>query len=79
MNGVGLTHEQQLQCVEYLRALKHPDGGFCGGVGLLPHLISTFAAVMAIVSIGTEEAYELIDVPKMRDFLLSLKNNGEEK
>ena len=46
---------------------------------MLPHLISTFAAVMAIVSIGTKEAYELIDVPKMRDFLLSLKNNGEEK
>ena len=30
---------------------------------------------MAIVNIGTEEAYDIIDVPKLRSYLLSVKNN----
>lgn len=30
---------------------------------------------MAIVNIGTKEAYEIVDVERMRGFLLSIKNN----
>ena len=41
----------------------------------MTHVASTYAAVMAIVNIGTEEAYDIIDVPKLRSYLLSVKNN----
>lgn len=30
---------------------------------------------MAIVNIATEEAYSIIDVPKLRSYLNSIKNN----
>lgn len=38
-------------------------------------MASTYAAVLAIVNIGTEEAYRIINVDKMRSYLLSVKNN----
>ena len=31
--------------------------------------------MMAIVNIGTKEAYQIVDVDKMRMFLNSIKNN----
>lgn len=30
---------------------------------------------MSIVNVGTEEAYRIIDVPKLRTYLSSIKNN----
>ena len=30
---------------------------------------------MAIVNIGTKEAYDLVNIPKMKEYLLSVKNN----
>lgn len=41
----------------------------------MTHVASTYAAVMAIVNIGTDEAYEIIDVAKLRSYLISVKNN----
>jgi prenyltransferase beta subunit len=38
-------------------------------------LASTYAAVLAIVNIGTQEAYDIIVVDKMRVFFKSIKNN----
>lgn len=32
---------------------------------------------MAIVNIGTKEAFEIVDVQKMKQFLLSIKNNKD--
>lgn len=40
-----------------------------------PHLASTYAAVMAIVNLNCEEAYEIINVDKICDYLLKIKNN----
>jgi len=31
--------------------------------------------MMAIVNIGTKEAYDIVNIPKMRGYLLSIKNN----
>jgi len=31
--------------------------------------------MMAIVNIGTKEAYDIVDIPKMKQYLLSIKNN----
>jgi prenyltransferase beta subunit len=41
----------------------------------MSHIASTYAAVLAIVNIGTEEAFSMIDVEGMKRFLLSVKNN----
>lgn len=48
-------------------------GGFGGGPGQLPHLAPTYAAVMALVTMGDAEAMRKIDRPAMLSFLRSLK------
>ena len=50
-------------------------GGFGGGPGQLPHLATTYAAVAALVTIGSEEALSIIDKDKMRNFLHSVKDD----
>jgi len=42
---------------------------------MMSHIASTYAAVMAIVNVGTEKAYNLVDIIGMKKFLLSVKNN----
>lgn len=52
------------QCKGYLKFFfrcQSPDGGFGGGPGQFPHLAATYAAVNALVILGTEEAYNVID------------------
>lgn len=56
-----------------LRACQHPGGGFGGGLGQEPHLACTFAAVSALAVIGTNDAYELIDLEGLRRFLRQMK------
>lgn len=41
----------------------------------MSHLASSYAAILAIVNIGTQEAYDLVDVEGMLRFLKSIKNN----
>ena len=41
----------------------------------MSHVASTYAAILAVVNIGTEEAYQMVDVEGMKRFLLSMKNN----
>lgn len=54
---------------------QHHQGGFGGGPGQIPHLAPTYAAVNALVIIGTEEAYNVIDRKKLQDFLWSVKQS----
>lgn len=51
-------------------------GGFGGGPGQLPHLATTYAAVAALVTIGSESALSLIDRNRMRNFLYRMKNSS---
>ena len=71
-----LSLNTKLQIVDLFRELQHPEGGFCGAPKTLPHLISTYAAVMALMNLGIKEAYDLIDIPKIRNFLIKMKNNN---
>jgi len=50
-------------------------GGFCGGPrpGQVAHLAPTYAAINALVTIGTEAAYACIDRPALRRFLIRMK------
>ena len=71
-----LTPEMKQRACAYLRRCHNDvQGGFSGAPGLESHLASTYAAVLAIVNIGTKEAYDIIDRQKMRTYLCSLKNN----
>lgn len=70
--GVRVSDELSRRCVSLLSRCQHKDGGFGGGPGQLGHLAPTYAAVLSIAVLGTREAYELVDVAKMREFLLSL-------
>ena len=70
-----LSHDNKIQICQFLKELIDPDGGFKGTTKGLPHIVATYGAVMAIVNLGIKEAYDLIDIPKMKEFLLRMKNN----
>eukprot|EP00193_Tetraselmis_chui_P004692 CAMPEP_0177767152 /NCGR_PEP_ID=MMETSP0491_2-20121128/8925_1 /TAXON_ID=63592 /ORGANISM="Tetraselmis chuii, Strain PLY429" /LENGTH=522 /DNA_ID=CAMNT_0019283653 /DNA_START=265 /DNA_END=1833 /DNA_ORIENTATION=- len=55
--------------VAFLSSCQHPKGGFGGGPGQLPHLAPTYAAVAALVTLGSREALAAVDRPAMADFL----------
>ena len=71
-----IDYELKLKIVELLKDLQHKDGGFIGKPKCEAHLLSTYAAVMTIVDLGIPEAYNIIDIPKMKKFLLKMKNNN---
>ena len=47
--------------VQFLSKCQHVDGGFCGGPGQMAHLATTYAAVLSLSILGTQEAYDCID------------------
>ena len=62
--------------MKYLAQCQNKEeGGFAGAPYHQSHIASTYAAILAVVNIGTEEAYEMVDVHGMERFLLSVKNN----
>lgn len=58
---------------QFLGQCQGPNGGFAGGPSQQPHLAPTYAAVNALCTIGTEEAYNVINREKLLEFLWSLK------
>lgn len=55
--------------VAFLASCQSPTGGFGGGPGHLSHLATSYAAVCALVTLGTEEALRVVDRASMADFL----------
>jgi len=47
--------------VQFLSKCQHEDGGFAGGPGQLAHLAPTYAAILSLAILGTQEAYNCID------------------
>jgi protein farnesyltransferase subunit beta len=66
-------------CVYLRRCWNNEEGGFSGAPGLQVHVASNYAAMLAIVNIGTEEAYSIVDPVKMRACLIRLKNNMDRE
>ena len=63
----------------FLESCQHRKlGGFGGGPGQLPHLATTYAAVSALVTLGTNEALAVIDRPKLMGFLLRMCRGPEQ-
>jgi protein farnesyltransferase subunit beta len=72
-----LHHVPQLtlmNCIDFLKRCQHPRGGFGGGPGQLPHLAPTYAATMALATIGGRVALDVINRPAMIEFLMRLKD-----
>ena len=74
-----LPHSLKLKFVEILKELQHPEGGFRGYSYGIPHLASNYAAILAICLLGIKEAYEIVNIDKMRRYLKSMKNNNINK
>ena len=51
--------------VEFLKSCQHETGGFGGGPQQLPHLAATYAAVMSLITLGTQEALDAVDRPRL--------------
>ncbi|KRZ20430.1 Protein farnesyltransferase subunit beta, partial [Trichinella pseudospiralis] len=68
-----LSIETSKKIVAFLKTCQSPTGGFGGGPGQMPHLATTYAAVMALCIVGTEEAYQAIDRPALLSFLTLMK------
>ena len=47
-------------CLDTLRRCQHPEGGFGGGPGQLPHLAPTYAAVNCLAILGPD-ALDIVD------------------
>jgi len=63
--------------IDTIAKFQNIGGGFGGGPGQISHGAPIFACVLTLLSIGTPRAYELIDRPKLYQFILSMKQpNG---
>lgn len=58
---VRLTDDEAVGIIDFLKHCQNPTGGFGGGPGQYSHLAPTYAAVNALVIIGTKEAYDAIN------------------
>ena len=68
----------QKKIIKFLSYCQSPTGAFSGGHYQITHLASTYAAILSILTIGTEESYNLIDRKKMYHALLSMRNSEIE-
>ena len=55
--------------VEFLALCQHPDGGFGGGPGQMPHLAPTHAGDGVLAEIATPRAFAAVDRVAMLRFL----------
>eukprot|EP01105_Mastigella_eilhardi_P005123 TRINITY_DN16918_c0_g1_i1.p1 TRINITY_DN16918_c0_g1~~TRINITY_DN16918_c0_g1_i1.p1 ORF type:complete len:392 (-),score=75.93 TRINITY_DN16918_c0_g1_i1:59-1234(-) len=62
------------KCAQTLAQYQDSKGGFGGGRFQVPHLAATYAAVNAVVTVGTEEAYQVVNRETMYNFLMRMKN-----
>ena len=56
-----ITPQLQRSLIAFIASCQHPKGGFGGGPLQYAHMAATFGAIMALLSIGTKEAYDAIN------------------
>ncbi|KZS95144.1 terpenoid cyclases/Protein prenyltransferase [Sistotremastrum niveocremeum HHB9708] len=74
--GVGLDAGNKQKIINTLLACQSPLGGFGGGPGQAPHLLTTYAAVCTLAIVGRpgpQGGWDQIDRKKLYAFFLSLK------
>ena len=65
-----LSYDDKLKFVDKLKELQHPEGGFCGMPKGYIYLISTYGDMMAILNLNIKEAYDIVNILKMKKFLI---------
>lgn len=56
-----IDHHILSRLIEFLKSCQKETGGFGGSPQHYAHLATTYASIMALVSIGTEEALAVIN------------------
>jgi protein farnesyltransferase subunit beta len=73
------TREFGLEMISFISKFQHPTmGGYAGQFGGMPHIITTYAAVMSLVIVGTrcgcyDVAYKSINIDNLLSFYESMK------
>lgn len=65
--------EYQTRVAHTFSLAQHPDGGFGGGYGQLPHLACTYSAVLSVAMAGGTETYNMINRKTLWHFLGRMK------
>lgn len=59
--------------IEFMNECAHERGGYGGGPGQIAHLANTYAAVNALITLGSEDALESIDRSQILRFFHRMK------
>ena len=59
--NVNIEGQQRLNIIKFLAECQNEDGGFGGGPYQISHLAPTYATVNALVILGGEDAYKIIN------------------
>ncbi|KAG8731972.1 CAAX farnesyltransferase (FTase) subunit beta [Ceratobasidium sp. 423] len=74
--GVQLDPPTKQRTIDTIMANQHPDGGFGGGPGQLPHLLPTYASVSALAIVGRpgeHGGWDQINRQKCYEFFMRMK------
>ncbi|KAJ1666240.1 CAAX farnesyltransferase (FTase) subunit beta [Coemansia sp. RSA 1646] len=71
--GCDIDDRLRLHTVDTFRKMHCPSGGFRSDPWQLPHIVSSYAAVMSLVLVGGEEAYDVVDRHAMYRWLMQMK------
>lgn len=72
--GDYVDEELENNTIDFLKRCQHPDGGYGGGPGQLPHLATSYAAVNSLLTLGGQRSLLSIDRGKVYSFLLRMKD-----
>ena len=65
--------QQRLNIIKFLAQCQNPDGGFGGGPYQVSHLAPTYATVNALVILGGNEAYKIINRETLVEWMNQLR------
>jgi len=64
--------------VSIISQCQSEKGGYCGGPFQYQHLAPTYAAVLSLIEIGTDEAYYSINRKSMYNFLMKTRSQNHK-
>lgn len=71
--NVCIEGKQKSEIIKFIAQCQNPEGGFGGGPGQVPHLAPTYAAVNALVILGGQDAYQVINRETLAKWMNKLR------